>query len=818
MTSPFANTGATYLERGLAIMPCGPGTKFPGRFTTDGWHVAYDWQKYCDRLPTRFETSCWDQWPDAGICLALGTSSAPAGLQLVAADIDTEEAAEVAAIRSVLPGSPVRKRGAKGETEFYLAPIEVPNRPYNNTLIEGTKRRMLDLLGHGRQTVLPPTMHPDTGTPYRWTTLDTLENFDVADLPVLPADIADQLSKALAPFGHVDAPTVGERGSATLDGEESVHRQLNDAALADLGAWVPALNLYKCRQVGGKYKAVAHWRPSSSGRPQSKRATNLAISSDGIKDCGDGRGYTPIDLVMAACGADLESAFRWLQERVAPVAPIMLTARVPVEDPAPVFTADDNPVLAKPEPRRGNLFGIVQANGDIVPVQPAREPDPDAGERPVELITGNSRNCLMPRHLCQPPGLIGSIVEWINDSDEGDGPQLALGATLAFLGSIMGRRYAHPSRGARTNVYCVGLAPTGFGKDHALTAIKELARYSGLDGYLGPGRWKSESAVRKILESKPTVVCLVDELGGVMRDILGKKASEHKAGIRDILLELFSAARSTYTGAEGASEKAVPIDNPNLCVYGATTPKDLWGNLNTGAAADGFLPRWLVFDMGTTRPTPKDATADVFAPPEHLRKALHAILDQSAARGNLAAAVGPPRAIRAEWGAGAQDYFKGMVAEANRIVDEARERHNESSEIIRSRSVEHAVKLSLIYAVSIDAKNPVITIAALEWAREVVEYSTAALIRGLEGRVADTDAQAQYLWTLNTIREAGADGMLEKDLMRLVRGKWDQRRHGDILGQLESAGEIWRGVRSTARGGPMAQRVGAWSESEREAV
>ncbi len=356
MTSPFANFAAGYREQGLAVLPCGPGTKFPGRYSTaDGWFPEYNWQKYCDRLPSHFEADIWDRWPDGGICLALGRSSAPAGMQLIAMDIDTEEAIEVAAIRAVLPGSPVRKRGAKGETEFYLAPASVPNRPYNDR----HKRRMLDLLGHGRQTVLPPTIHPDTNAAYHWTTLDTLETFDIRDLPVLPADIADILDRALAPFGHVAPPSPVE--GAAGDAEVSTHRDLNDTALGNLAAWVPHLGLYKCRQVGGKYKAVAHWRPSSGGRALSDRATNLIISPAGIKDKGAEKGYTPLDLVMAARNENLDTAFRWLQERVAPAAIITLAPR---EIPSPA-----------PPPRVGNLVGLRLATFDGVAVQPGGEHD-----------------------------------------------------------------------------------------------------------------------------------------------------------------------------------------------------------------------------------------------------------------------------------------------------------------------------------------------------------------------------------------------------------------------------------------------------------
>lgn len=808
MTSPFANSAANYREMDLAVMPCSPGTKFPGRYgAADGWATAYDWQKYCDRLPSEFETTIWDRWPDAGICLALGRSSAPAGLQLIAVDIDSEEPAVVDAIRSALPGSPVRKRGAKGETEFYLAPVSVPNRPYNDR----DKRRMLDLLGHGRQTVLPPSIHPDCqhcgekgvvsgpdmacsscggiGQAYHWTTLDTLENFSAADLPVLPADIADRLSAVLAPFGHEDAPTI----QRDPDGESSTHRALNDAALANLPAWVPALGLYKCRQVGGKYKAVSHWRPSSSGRPMSARALNLAISPEGIKDCGEGKGYTPLDLVMNACSADLETAFRWLQERVAPAPVVTLTARIVADVPATV------------EPPRGNLMALRLATFDGVPVQP---------EAALPVVVAPRALGVIPADLCTPPGLLGDIVSWMVASDDRPSPTMCLGAAIAFLGAIAGRRFAHPSKGARTNYYCVGVAPTGFGKGHPLLAIKELARAAGVDGFLGPGRVKSESAIRKLIEAKPTVCCLMDELGGMMRNILSKKASSHEAGIRDIMLEIFSCANTTYSGAEGASEKAAPVLNPNMCVYGASTPGDLWGNFSSGSAADGFLPRWLVFDGGTVRGEYQDPTADVFDPPAHLRKALHALLDVRPG-GNLNGVVSS-KPITATWGDGAREFFNALRAEKERAIDKARGAGRSSEEVILSRFAEHVVKLSLLYAVSIEARAPVITTASLEWAREVVEHSSAALVAAIEGNVADNDRQAEYLATLAMVREAGADGILESVLIKRVRGRWDKRRHDDIVGQMMAGGVVWREVRAPAGGGRPGQRIGLWAEGERE--
>ena len=51
-------------------------------------------------------------------------------------------------------------------------------------------------------------------------------------------------------------------------------------------------------------------------------------------------------------------------------------------------------------------------------------------------------------------------------------PWLAVGASLAALGALMGRQVRTPSN-LRSNLYVLGIAESGGGKDHARKAIKE---------------------------------------------------------------------------------------------------------------------------------------------------------------------------------------------------------------------------------------------------------------------------------------------------------------------------------------------------------
>lgn len=784
--SPFALAGERLRDNGISVLPIMPGAKAPGTVTNGQWRLEHGWSRFCDRLPTETEMAFWSRWPDAGIGVALGPASAPAGMQLVAVDVDTDDPLIQAAIFSVIPPSPVRKRGRTGQTCFYLASIEVKKAKYD----DAEKRRLLDLLTHGRQTVLPPTIHPSSGQPYHWITPDTLENFDVADLPVLPDDIAVRLSEALAPFGHVPDEVRPARGDATLEGE-SIHRALNDAAMENLDAWVPALGLYGCTRSAGGYRAVAHWRPSATGRHISKRAPNLSIKPNGIMDFqgGGDKGYTPLDLVMAACGADLDTAFRWLQEHVAPQKPVTLALTVAPKPEAPA-------------PRRQNLAGLIDPNGGVV------EEIMSTALASAEAVA-SCHGPVVPESACYPPGVLGEITEWIVASADTPSPQLALAAAIPLFGAFIGRRFESPTR-ARTNFYTIGVAPTGYGKNHAPEACSTLAYEAGLHKFLGPEDLKSDSAFRKMLEVKPTVCVLMDEFDGWIGKILDRKAAAHDRRMRDMLLTLFSRAKGVYHGSEGATEKAVPIVNPNLCLSGTTTPGKLWSTFSSASAEDGLLPRFLIFGVPDGRPEIVRPTADPSQPPQALMARLRAIMDVRP-KGNLnGIGPGPNRPIRAEWGAGAEEWF---MAYRDAKRDEATNAGG-MQEIVASREAEHVIKLALLYAVGCQPESPVITTASLEWAKTVVSCSATALLMALDSRIADNDRQAEYLWVLRQVREAGVHGISEKDLVRSIRGRFDKRRYDDIMNQLTAAEEVYRAVGSGPKGGRPVARVYAKVDQE----
>jgi hypothetical protein len=177
MQKPFRETALPLLAAGNSPVPIVPGTKRP---------ALADWQRLCvaplsSEVIDRFARS-----PIAyGIGLALGFNG------LIAIDIDTDDAAIVAAIGEVLPIGTVAKIGRRGWTGLYLD----PTRTIRTRHFAGH----VDVLSRGAQTVIPPTPHP-TGGAYRWLGALTMLNTPVSALPIIAPDIAERLATALSPW------------------------------------------------------------------------------------------------------------------------------------------------------------------------------------------------------------------------------------------------------------------------------------------------------------------------------------------------------------------------------------------------------------------------------------------------------------------------------------------------------------------------------------------------------------------------------------------------------------------------------------------
>jgi hypothetical protein len=707
--SPYAKVGPKLVDSGYSAIPVLPHSKRPGTRSRGQWYGDLDWTRFCDRLPTDIEVGVWERYPDdAGVCIALGKASGG----LVAIDVDTDDHRVQEAIESVLPPSPVQKAGRKGYTGFYRAREAVVSCAFNVKYGE----RALDLLAHGKQTIVPPTLHPDTGKPYIWITASTLLDVTPDRLPMLPDDIADRLGAVLAPHGYY-APV--ERPPVDSDG--GIWREVNDVALERFDQWLPHLGIDAKRLRNGTWRGRAIWKNAEN--------SNVGFAPNGIKDFGSDKGMTAIDVVMESFQVDFSTAEKWLREKLGFKEPPPVVFLLKVKD---------------------------------------RIPDP--------IIDHDPAPHYWPESTCNPfdpkaaGGLLGQTAEWIYSGSIKPSRELSMLAALGVMSVFAGRRYVGPT-GLTSALYLVGVAPTGAGKDHPISAAKNLLMYGNMAHLLGSGDYSSDSAMEKLTRHKPAHLAVLDEIGAWLQETIARGAPAYKKARRKLMLELYTNSKKggIYLGKDTvASEKMAssePVFCPSLSILGMSTATLFFKGLSEENMSDGLIARLTVVNIKA--PGEWQDIVPLSQPPHALTGAYRDALDAwgvtgKAARTNVCNATMAPAlhdvpfdSPEAEAASKAfRTWQDGVLAEDPQAVGYA------------SRVSEQSLKIALIRAVSRDPTAPKINVDDLAFGRAFVTASVESLKAGIQEHMHGSDFEERYKVLLRHVHEAGEKGITDTELRR----------------------------------------------------
>ena len=167
---PFGEFARLYREWGLWPRPITPGSK---ACPIKGWQNS----------DHQFGQQVLENWlriyAGFGIGLVMGSPLAD-GTTLGAVDIDRNDYVRLA---EFLLGDPGCGRvGQKGAAYF----VRVRGKPKNGALKTPDGVQVADLLFSKKLCVIPPTVHPSTGDPYRWIGRP-LHEIEFTDLPLIEA-------------------------------------------------------------------------------------------------------------------------------------------------------------------------------------------------------------------------------------------------------------------------------------------------------------------------------------------------------------------------------------------------------------------------------------------------------------------------------------------------------------------------------------------------------------------------------------------------------------------------------------------------------
>lgn len=364
-----------------------------------------------------------------------------------------------------------------------------------------------------------------------------------------------------------------------------------------------------------------------------------------------------------------------------------------------------------------------------------------------DVVTTSAKNAHTKKFEYNHAGIIADTVRWICNTSQKPQPELALMNVICALGAVFGRRYRSPSN-LRTNLYFVGIAPTGVGKDHSRKCIKRLLVHSGMEMFAGSDGVISGGGILTGLKKAPSQIMHIDEFGEMLQLIGNKNASGYLKQAITNLTQLFTDAASTHDAGDYANEKVrskVKIIEPNLCVFGTSTIESYAESLRSKSIENGQLNRYLAMKVSNNTPKRLRGVIDDTIP-ENL---LHA-WKQLKPRNYTTDAYTDIKVCH--FTEAAQDHYDDLGDEEDALVAE----HNKNQRgAMFNRYREQITKLAMIFCIADNHDNPLLEVSHLNTAQSLVDQSLAFTMQLMNEYMYDSEFERLMKRTTRLISHNG---------------------------------------------------------------
>ena len=755
----MAQLGASLVDHGFPILPIQPGTKKPGMYRGQAWHDYPQWSRHCERDTTDNEVSVWGDWPEAGIGIAAG--------RVIGIDIDVLHseplAMQIEALAKRILGDTPAIRIGRAPKRLLVYRAAQP--------FKGFKYPPIEVLGLGQQ-FLAYGIHPDTGQPYHWP-VETLADIRVDELPAITEAQAREFAKEAYLMIPVDQrpKSVGVGLSAPAESAnlpeqrgtpEAVTEALGFIANADLDydSWV---------RIGMAIKGAL----GDEGWPLFEGWSAASGKNDVKTTAKSWRSFAP-QRIGAGTLYKLALDNGW--------------------QPEPDLKLNGAIVMNGHHPARDFLKAL-ETKSPIV----------------AEVVLGNVLPAAkpLPKGWDNVGGVLADMMKLMVTTAKRPQPVLALGASLCAIGALMGRKYRTESN-IRSNLYVVGIAESGAGKNHSRVVINELFSKAGLLHYLGGNKIASGAGFIAAIQRQPSSLFQLDEFGMFLSAAADRKRSpRYVCEILDLMTELYTTSGTTYFGVEYATNQNDnahrAIHQPCACIYGTTTPVHFWQALQMANTADGSLARFLIMQSENDFPDSNEHFG-VIDPPQDLIDRLRLIHEGGGKLGGNLTEVGAVNEVAVEprvvpMAPEAKKKFNQLDCE---LIGRLRESRGSGFSSILARIEENATKLAFIRAVSRDPVDPRIVEADAKWGIMLSQYCAELSIREASARVSENVVESFHKRAFQILLTSGPAGLSKSEFTRKTQFL-DHRQRDGVLRTLVEANLIE--VTSLQNKGRITQRL-----------
>lgn len=399
-----------------------------------------------------------------------------------------------------------------------------------------------------------------------------------------------------------------------------------------------------------------------------------------------------------------------------------------------------------------------------------------AGKHPAKSTAGRSgdkqlaESKQLPDKFRWPTGFLGLYVSHCMEAAHYPNFPLALAGGLALLSAITGRKIVGPS-GLPTNIYVLGLALPGSGKNFPRTLNAKILEISGGIDLLAE-RMASAEGIEDRLTEWPVVLFQPDEVDSLISAMESGRDGRSQA-IASALNQIYTSSNGVYVPrvkavSADSGSRAKAIIRPHVALFGTATPRLYYEAVGRRLLEGGFVARTAVFEADqrskgrcqSAKPVPERLIEETrywlkFVPP---------------GSGDIAAVS--PRLVTEPLTIPVTSAGQKALAACQALADEhyaATERTADAgAAAVWSRVYEQTEKLATLYAVSENHLSPQIDEPMVDWAGGVVTWSAKRSLALAAEYCADSPFQEGCKCFFRTVVALGGRAS-RRDIMRKLK-------------------------------------------------
>jgi hypothetical protein len=370
-----------------------------------------------------------------------------------------------------------------------------------------------------------------------------------------------------------------------------------------------------------------------------------------------------------------------------------------------------------------------------------------------------------------PPGLLGEIANFIYEAAPRPVKEIALAGAIGLMAGICGRAYNVSRTGL--NQYVLVLAGTGKGKEgmaSGITKLMQTVRNSipAVMDFIGPSEIASKPALIKYLIKHQCFVSLVGEFGLMLQEISSPSATSAQRSYGRVLLELYNKSGesdilspSIYSDVEKNTQA---IRAPAFSILGESTPESFYASLDETMIAQGLMPRFTCIEYNGERVALNKKHGDAVPSQElieHIATLVNNCLIMSHAN----------KTMKVEMNAEAETVANAFDKLCDQYINTS---EMEVARQLWNRGHIKMLKLAALIAIGINPFNPVIDLACVQWAENLVKRDIHNILKQFEsGRAGKESSELNQI---NAITQIIGD-YIRRPYISLSRYQIDERMH-----------------------------------------